>query len=954
MGGKTRLQKILQMNSKEHFKSYKAGKIWLYTSIAGLAVGFGLVSGPSLTSQAATVNDGNPTAAPATPASAADNNSATADSTNTDNLKTTAAQLQSTVDTAKSTGVTVTQEPSKTVTTTPDQLANTVASVKSDYTQQEQALQTATTKQQTNNATYATAKQNYDNDVVDIKSTNTQWTDAELVKLLAGEGDKTDVTGTTDVTNAERVSASDQAKAAAEVSLQPGYTVTNADGSAIKQQPLTTDTQPSWTYHNAFVDPKTGDMVNVVETITGFTPSKGSTQSYYLPVTNYIGFQPFNVSDVTAKLDYVDARTGDPVTIDAVVGMSDLDGNQGITINNDYKTLLRGGAIADVDGVYRDHLGSTFEDTNPQGQVWVLQKGVTETDYTFYVGLNPDGTVNNANPLQYIGGASFSVKVPTAPKLTSETASYTETSIQETTNYTVHYVGAGNATPTDSATPVTWTGSYDATSGEYTWTPDQTAINVASPAINGFNADTPQAIWTLGDITADPANQNLTVTYHPNLTEDGQVTLTTHFVDQDGNSIADSTVQKGDQGESFEATAPVIDGYTPVGQTTENGTYQGNQMDLTFVYDKEGQVPDEDTQDATSVLTTHYVDENGNAIADPTTQTGTRGNDFTTQAIAVNGYTPVGDNTVTGTYQGNQMDVTFVYGQEGQVPNEAEDTSVVTVHYVDQDGNEIADPTTYSGPQGEDFATKALSIPGYTPIGRNAVDSAYQGNQMLVTFVYAKEGQVGDSAISTLVVHYVDENGNPVSPDTQQTGKIGDPFTVNAKDVSGYTPNSDNSVSGTYQGNQMVLTFVYHQVPATNNTSTVVTTPPETPQTPEAPVNNENLGEATTDDDTNQSSAADTNAEPGKTTSTSATSGSAVKNESKNMAGKPEASASHATAMSSTTATQTPTVSNQAKASTLPQTNEDTTSQAGALLGMSILASLAGLFGISRRRKEQQ
>lgn len=301
MGEKTRFQKVLQMNSKEHFKSYKVGKVWLYTSIASLAVGVGLIGGMGMTAQAAAADDGNPVAAPANPTSdatttAADNNSATAGSTNTDNLKTTGSQLQSTVDTAKSTGVAVTQEPSKTVTTTPDQLADTVADVKSDYTQQEQDLQTATTKQQTDNATYATAKQNYDNDVVDIKSTNTQWTDAELVKLLAGEGNEVDVTGTTDVTGAERVTASDQAKAAAEISLQPGYTVTNGDGSAIKQQPLTTDTQPSWTYHNAFVDPKTGDMVNVVETITGFTPSKGSSGSFYLPVTNYIGFQPFLTS----------------------------------------------------------------------------------------------------------------------------------------------------------------------------------------------------------------------------------------------------------------------------------------------------------------------------------------------------------------------------------------------------------------------------------------------------------------------------------------------------------------------------------------------------------------------------------------------------------------------------------------------------------------------------------
>lgn len=47
-------------------------------------------------------------------------------------------------------------------------------------------------------------------------------------------------------------------------------------------------------------------------------------------------------------------------------------------------------------------------------------------------------------------------------------------------------------------------------------------------------------------------------------------------------------------------------------------------------------------------------------------------------------------------------------------------------------------------------------------------------------------------------------------------------------------------------------------------------------------------------------------------------------------------------------------INGQTEKGTLPQTNENSASQVSALLGLGLLASFAGLFGISRRKKEQQ
>lgn len=61
-----------------------------------------------------------------------------------------------------------------------------------------------------------------------------------------------------------------------------------------------------------------------------------------------------------------------------------------------------------------------------------------------------------------------------------------------------------------------------------------------------------------------------------------------------------------------------------------------------------------------------------------------------------------------------------------------------------------------------------------------------------------------------------------------------------------------------------------------------------------------------------------------------------------------------AVSAATTGANQTVKSNGQVAKGTLPQTNESSASQASALLGLGLLVSLTGLFGISRRKKEQQ
>lgn len=823
-------QQVQRMNSKVRYKSYKVGKHWVVACIASFAIGSGLFFQSELKSYAATTGEAGTTAVTSTPTAATaagETQSATPATTTTDTasdvntaaLKDTSSEIQSTVDTAKSTGVAVTTNPAKTVTTTPDKLADTVASVKADYDQQAAAIQTATDTQTANNAAYDKAKAAYDSNQVEIKATAGGWTDAQLVKLLTGKGanDKTDVTNAVadDVTDADLLAASDEAKKAAQINVKAGTVVTDENGNPVKMNQVvhfSDNASPSWKYNSVFLDPATGKWIDAVETITGYVAAKDAkgqvlADQYIEIYTDNIGFNPHNIQDVSASIKYYYAGTDETANIDAIVGFRDLDALQGISIDNDYATILRGSQIAvDQNGVDRSTNTAGVESWMAVGQVWALQKNVSETDYTFYGQVKSNGTTENLQPVQFIGGIAFSIVVPDSPVKKIETAEYTPTTIQVTTYNTINYQGAGTVTPTAVTSPVTWTGSYDATTDSYTWTPDQSTISVASPVIDGYSVSPQTATWHLTAITTDPADESLTVSYYPTPTVSEKTALTVHYVDEKGNSLQTATTQTGESGKSFTITPPQIEGYW-INTAPINDTYHGNAMSVTLTYQKYGELP----ENTTTILDIHYVDQANQTIAPTVNQTGKVGETFDIKAPTIAGYRLKSGSqpAVVDTYRGNHMTVTFVYQKYDVAINPA---SQLVTKFVDQDGQPIKEATTKSGKVGDTFTTEAPSIDGYRLKGQPSVSVTLKGNRMIVTFVYQQLGQMPTNSASQLVIHYVDEAGKTIHDDTIEKGEIGAPFTATAQSIDGYQLLSNDQVAGTYKGDQMVVTFTYRQL----------------------------------------------------------------------------------------------------------------------------------------------
>ncbi|MCY7155351.1 MucBP domain-containing protein [Streptococcus gallolyticus subsp. gallolyticus] len=251
-----------------------------------------------------------------------------------------------------------------------------------------------------------------------------------------------------------------------------------------------------------------------------------------------------------------------------------------------------------------------------------------------------------------------------------------------------------------------------------------------------------------------------------------------HYVDKDGNSIADDVVD--------EEAAPVNDTYDTTDhkpseinydghiyrlvpsltEGNETGTIVEGTTEVTYVYEL-----------VTGDVIVHYVDKDGNTIsADVIDEEAAPVNDEydTTDhkptEISYNGHIyrlvpSLTEGAETGIVVEGTTEVTYVYELV---------TGDVVVHYVDKDGNPIADDVVdeEATPVNDEYDTTdhrptTITVDGVT---YHLVESELPSNEIgkvsegvtEVTYIYQKE-------IIEVVTHHIDENGNPVADDERGT-----------------------------------------------------------------------------------------------------------------------------------------------------------------------------------------
>lgn len=151
----------------------------------------------------------------------------------------------------------------------------------------------------------------------------------------------------------------------------------------------------------------------------------------------------------------------------------------------------------------------------------------------------------------------------------------------------------------------------------------------------------------------------------------------------------------------------------------------------------------------------------------------------------------------------------FAATMDGNTPI-SQKCSTVVVHFVDEDGNPVASSVALGAqPIGTAYTTTPAVVDGYEVLTVPANASGqYVAGETTVTYVYRKKPPV---VKGTVVVHYVDEAGNPIAPsDALGEEPVGTPYSTTPAVVTGYAVLTvPANATGVYVAGETIVTYIY-------------------------------------------------------------------------------------------------------------------------------------------------
>ena len=449
---------------------------------------------------------------------------------------------------------------------------------------------------------------------------------------------------------------------------------------------------------------------------------------------------------------------------------------------------------------------------NLQDQAQYIQENVDGTNIKVTAG-HTYAVAIRLTKSQALDWANASGQVSIAPNGSNSNGTWTAVEYATESGKEYSYA-AGASTATVDITKLTDADSYvtvlytfkandDATTGsraaylEFTGT---TSVNKLSTNTNNTDANQQIEAWSYATQVMD--------------TSVAAGTVVVHYVDENGNKIADDTTVQGDVDNTYTVTPATFSNYTldttkssaltgtvAADTTDSDGNVTAAGTELTLVYSQNTEA---------SNLTVNYVDADGNTILPSKTYTegadGTAaevGGAYSVNAASIDGYTLTGDATQTGTFVSGGNTVTFTHTKDA-APVEQ---STVTVNYVDADGNTIKAATTQTLDNGSTYTVETPTIDGYTYKSADAALTGTVDGNKTITLTYTKNATPVEQ--STVTVNYVDADGNTIKAATTQTLDNGSTYTVETPTIDGYTYKSaDAALTGTVDGNK-TITLTY-------------------------------------------------------------------------------------------------------------------------------------------------
>lgn len=282
--------------------------------------------------------------------------------------------------------------------------------------------------------------------------------------------------------------------------------------------------------------------------------------------------------------------------------------------------------------------------------------------------------------------------------------------------------------------------------------------------------------------------------------------VTVQYKDTTGAVLADSTTLSGNVGENYTTTAKTIDGYSlTTTPTNANGTFSTNPQTVTYTYTKDP---------IAQPVTVNYIDTDGKTIAPTETLSGNIGENYTTTAKTIQGYTlTTTPANAKGTFSTEPQIINYIYEKNPDL------AQPITVDYRSSTGQKISKSEVLTGNIGESYSTQPKTIAGYTltTTPPNA-KGTFTTNAQTVTYVYTP------IAISALpvTVNYLDENGKEIADSVVLNGRVGEAYNTLAKEIDGYTLiKTPTNANGVFTAEAQSIDYIYRK-----NKPVVIVNPP--------------------------------------------------------------------------------------------------------------------------------
>lgn len=275
-------------------------------------------------------------------------------------------------------------------------------------------------------------------------------------------------------------------------------------------------------------------------------------------------------------------------------------------------------------------------------------------------------------------------------------------------------------------------------------------------------------------------------TYHTQLTvidapKDGAPVIV-HYHDESGQPIEASTILSGKVGDSFSLTAKVIPNWNlKSAPATTNGMFTETKQELTFIYEKASAAP----------VTVHYVDEANNQVAEPNVLNGRMGEPYKISSKELSGWELKDtQGSSSGFFSGQPQSIIYIYTKTEEPvlpPIEHPDQPVFPKQPTETLQHELVRmlPSRLLRSEKEDTQEKEKQSPLLNVSLPNTLTTSNKTEPISSPAkTNAKNKQDKGENKGVVVIKFVDENGNEIKSSRTLTGKVGETYSVSAKELN--------------------------------------------------------------------------------------------------------------------------------------------------------------------------